>query len=102
MGAGVGKSGSPMPKLMISTPRAMAACFILSIAANRYGGKVLMRVATSMGKPTIIQTSPFCPKPSTSTTEPSRLLQEYGANQCQKHQKKAKAGVYLTKVLLAG
>ena len=57
IGVGVGKSGSPMPRLMIFTPRAMASCFILSIAANRYGGNVLIRVAYSMGKPDMLQNS---------------------------------------------
>src|ERR671919_2222229 len=51
IGAGVGRSGSPMPRLMMSTPRAMAFCFISSIAANRYGGKVLIRLEGSIGNP---------------------------------------------------
>ncbi len=38
-----------MPRLMMFTPLAMASCFILSIAANKYGGNVLIRVAYSMG-----------------------------------------------------
>src|SRR5918996_1188686 len=53
MGPGVGKSGSPTPRLMISTPRAIAFCFISSIAANRYGGRLLIRPAGSMGNPAI-------------------------------------------------
>src|SRR5947208_14589023 len=40
-----------MPRLMMSTPRAMAFFFISSIAANRYGGKVLIRLDGTMGNP---------------------------------------------------
>src|SRR5437773_7160910 len=40
-----------MPRLMMSTPRAMAFCFISSIAANRYGAKVLIRLEGSIGNP---------------------------------------------------
>src|SRR6476620_807785 len=83
IGAGVGRSGSPIPRLMISTPRAMAACFILSMAANKYGGRVLMRVATSMGKPAMIERSPFY-KGTFIQHKLSRLLQEYAGNQREK------------------
>jgi len=46
-----------MPILMMSTPRAMAFCFISSIAANRYGGKVLIRPEGSIGNPAMKQRS---------------------------------------------
>jgi hypothetical protein len=35
----------------MSTPRATAFCFISSIVANRYGGKVLIRLEGSIGNP---------------------------------------------------
>ena len=35
IGAGVGRSGSPTPRLITSRPAAMAAFFFLSISANR-------------------------------------------------------------------
>ena len=35
IGAGVGRSGSPTPRLMTSRPAAMAAFFFLSISAKR-------------------------------------------------------------------
>ena len=54
------------------------------MAANKYGGSVLMRVATSMGKPAMIETSPFCNHILRQEPERPRLLQDCAANQCRK------------------
>src|SRR6516164_5897278 len=43
IGSGVGRSGSPTPRLITSRPAAMAAFFFLSISANRYGGSFRSR-----------------------------------------------------------
>ncbi len=51
MNAGVGVSGSPMPRLMTGRPAAMAAFFFLSISANRYGGSAFRRsLAVCIGR----------------------------------------------------
>src|SRR3984957_15411935 len=44
--AGVGRSGSPIPRLMTSTPAACLAAILRSSSANRYGG---MRPRRSLG-----------------------------------------------------
>ena len=59
IGAGVGRSGSPTPRLITSRPAAMAAFFFLSISANRYGGSFWSRsdftngVAIVSGRPVL-------------------------------------------------
>ena len=45
IGAGVGRSGSPTPRLITSRPAARAAFFFRSISANRYGGSFWSRSA---------------------------------------------------------
>src|SRR6266540_2926509 len=46
---GVGRSGSPTPRLITSRPAASAAFFFLSISANRYGGSFWRRSAFTNG-----------------------------------------------------
>src|SRR5581483_7360778 len=43
IGGGVGRSGSPTPRLITSRPAAMAAFFFLSLSAKRYGGSFCRR-----------------------------------------------------------
>src|SRR5262245_10741179 len=45
---GVGKSGSPTPRLMTSRPCASASRLARSISTKRYGGRVLRRSANSI------------------------------------------------------
>src|SRR4051812_42704808 len=45
IGRGVGRSGSPTPRLITSRPAARAAFFFRSISANRYGGSFWRRSA---------------------------------------------------------
>ena len=49
IGLGVGRSGSPTPRLITSRPAAMAAFFFRSISANRYGGSFWSRSAFTNG-----------------------------------------------------
>jgi len=54
MNAGVGVSGSPMPRLMTGRPAATAAFFFRSISANRYGGRAFRRsLSVCMGTPVL-------------------------------------------------
>ncbi len=45
MKSGVGRSGSPMPRLVMSMPFAATSALALSMAAKRYGGTVDRRSA---------------------------------------------------------
>src|SRR5579883_3096083 len=52
MWSGVGRSGSPMPRLITSTPRALSAARRRSSSANMYGGILCIRRATRIGPST--------------------------------------------------
>src|SRR6266542_3700871 len=52
MKSGVGRSGSPTPKEITSTPAALAAATFLSISAKRYGGRAAMRCAVCIDEVT--------------------------------------------------
>ena len=48
MCGGVGRSGLPIPKSMISSPRRRASIFMALTVANTYGGRRFMRGNSSM------------------------------------------------------
>ncbi len=50
MWSGVGVSGSPMPSEMTSMPCAVLSAFLRSISANRYGGRLSIRLAVLTGR----------------------------------------------------
>src|SRR5262245_36432454 len=70
--AGVGRSGSPMPRSTRSEPRARASFFWRSISAKRYGGSFFRRSACSTRMLTL-GSSPAILQLSQSTKENANL-----------------------------